>query len=140
MGNWRSIEKVDAYAVGDDTVGVKWFPDVGPVRIWSKSPVDEEWEELETTVGYNRTATVIRNIDFVTHPHLFLVAPMHRRHFFEPALVDDLFKLIGAKLSSEWVKHPGMDHSPAARRRALTGEEFHGDPKNLHGLAHKVQK
>lgn len=135
--NWRSIEKVDAYAVGDDTVGVKWFPDVGPVRIWSKTPVDEEWEELETTHGYNKTATVIRGIDFVTHPHLFLVAPMHRRHFFVIALVDNLFKLIGAKPSSEWVKHPGFlgsTEAHIARRNALTGEEFHGIPQNLLSL------
>lgn len=134
--NWIAIEHVDAFAVGDDTVAVKWSPDVGHVRIWSRTPDEQEWEELETTTGYGRTATVIRHIDFVKKPHQFLVAPMHRRHFFVVALSDgyDLFKLIGAKTSSEWVKHPGMDHTPAARRHALTGEEHHGSPQNLAGL------
>jgi hypothetical protein len=132
--NWRGIDHVDAFAVGDDTVGVRWSPDVGHVRIWAKTPLDQEWEEMETTRGYHQTATVIRGIDFCTQPYLFLVAPMHRRHFFSVALPEDLFKLIGAQPCKDWVKHPGMDHSRAARRNALTGEEPHAMPQNLAGL------
>lgn len=134
--NWMSINKVKAFAVGDDTVGVQWVPDVGHVRIWCRKPDEKEWEELETTMGYGRTSAVIRGIDFISQPMLFLVAPMHRRHFFSVALADgyDLFNLIGAKTSSEWVKHPGMDHSIGARRNALTGEEYHANTQNLISL------
>lgn len=142
----KHIEQVEAFVVGDEAVGVRWSPSVGPVRIWSRTPQHEDWNELQTTTGHG-CAAIVTGIDVVAAPHLFLVAPLDWRHFFQIALEpgQNLIGLVGGCTTPDWVTHHGLDTSnPSFRRRtAMTGEEVQkGSPvkspsKALrHGVGH----
>lgn len=122
--NWlQGVEHVEAFVVGDDSFAVRWKPDVGKVRIWTQTQSDPTWIELANTDGKN-CVTIITGMN-VIEPHKFLVAPLERRHFFESALKENLFTLIGARVNKDWALHKGFDTKEGVyqRRTALPSED-----------------
>lgn len=102
------VEEVNVYAIGGRNVAVKWSPNVGKVRIWTKRDEDKKWVTLDEVGGYSEPSAWIFTAK-TRDPIRICVAPILLRHFFDRLKFGEWTRFGG--LVSDKVEFPDDDLS-----------------------------